>query len=270
MSYIERFLEKSASQPSPAYMLHGPPRSEKRRLAEKFAATLLHHENTKTHQDFIVLTAEEGKKQISVDQVRAMMRERLFLRPIQAPRLVAYLPHADQLNESGMNCLLKVLEEPPADAVFILVTEDLHRLPATVVSRCVVLRCDVPRHVNSPHAERGEEFALAVIRARTLGARLAHIERFAKECDASDDPQAAWRDALLDAMRFPCVTNARIVFGVALLTALRFVGGPLSPRIALEAAATRLGSSDLDTEARFLMPSHAPRIIPLLFGDLVY
>ena len=276
MNPIHRILEHSAGHPSPAYLFVGPPKSEKRALAEAFAAALLRHEHEqeqtqmRMHPDCIVLSAEEGKKQISVEQVRAM-RERLFSRPMQAPRLVAYLPHADQLNESGMNALLKVLEEPPAGAVCILVVEDMSRLPATVISRCVVLRCAAPPRGNSPSLlEQGEGFASTFIGARTLGARLAQIDRLSKACDAADDAQVVWRDALLDAMRFSCATSEGVVLGVALLAALRFVGGPVSPRLALEAAAIRLGESDLDEQARHLLPTHVPRTTPLLFGDLVY
>src|SRR6185369_10150232 len=96
----------------------------KRTIAEQFVRALLGRPIDdpywKAQADLVLLEPEEGKTQISVEQVRDA-RTRLSMRPMSAPRVVAYIPHADRLNESGTNALLKVLEEPPAGAVFVLV-----------------------------------------------------------------------------------------------------------------------------------------------------
>ncbi len=250
-----------------AHLFSGPPSSLKREKAMEFIAGLLgtgvgSRTSGVVHPDLIVLDAEEGKKQISIDQVREL-KERVFLKPAVAPRVVAYLPHADRLNESGMNALLKVLEEPPAGAIFVLVAEDVGRFPATLMSRVLhtPVRAERDAEASSPFVE---EFLLA----RTLGARLRIVDELAKNCDASEDPEGEWRRALRMNVKSDADAS-RVIFGIGLLQALRSVGSSISPRIMLEATAVRMSGAHLDEEARRLMPTHVPRTMPLLFGDLV-
>jgi DNA polymerase III subunit delta' len=67
------------------------------------------------------------------------------LRPFRGGRKIAMIEDADFLNEEGANCLLKTLEEPPADAVIILVgTSEQRQLP-TIRSRCRTIRFASPR-----------------------------------------------------------------------------------------------------------------------------
>src|SRR3989344_1928610 len=139
---IVRLLESWLADPVAAYLLGGPEHLGKRTIAERFVKLLLGRTiddpNWRAHPGLVLLAPEEGKTLVSVEQGRAA-RERLSMRPMVAKRLVAYIPFADRLNESGTNALLKVLEEPPAGAVFILVAEDVSRLPGTLKSRCVTL-----------------------------------------------------------------------------------------------------------------------------------
>lgn len=263
---LPKILEASTRHPAPAYLLYGPPNAGKRDAAHAFICQLLGIESLAAHPDLAILDADEGKKQISVERVREL-KERVSLRPAVAPRVVAYLPHADRLNESGSNALLKVLEEPPAGAVFVLVAEDPSRLPATVRSRVV----HVPfRGVASEEGETS--FAADLLDAKTLGAKLRVIDELAKRCESDDDAERAWRESLLASMGSSLLSRGApedVVFGVALIAALRFVGSPVSPRVALEAGAVRM-SANAEREAKNLMPTHAPRTLPLLFADLIY
>ena len=81
----------------------------------------------------------KAKRNISVDQVRAMQR-RLTTRPTLGDRRAVIFDAADDLEKGAYNALLKSLEEPPAGTVFLLVAHRPGRLPATVRSRCRVLR----------------------------------------------------------------------------------------------------------------------------------
>ncbi|BBC73131.1 DNA polymerase III subunit delta' [Altererythrobacter sp. B11] len=106
------------------------------------------------HPDVIVLenlpaTSEDEKKKeagkpfnlkrnISVDQVRAMQR-RLSTRPTMGDRRAIIIDPADDLEKSAANALLKSLEEPPAGTYFLLVTHRIGRLLPTIRSRCRVL-----------------------------------------------------------------------------------------------------------------------------------
>lgn len=76
---------------------------------------------------------------IKIDQVRELQRE-LVLRPIEAPLKACIIRDADRLNPSAGNALLKTLEEPPGNALMILLTTNLDSVLSTVRSRCQLLR----------------------------------------------------------------------------------------------------------------------------------
>lgn len=71
----------------------------------------------------------------SVDNVRRLIEEIQFL-PIRAKRKVYIIDEVHMLSTGAFNALLKTLEEPPKHALFILATTEVHRLPATILSRC--------------------------------------------------------------------------------------------------------------------------------------
>lgn len=80
---------------------------------------------------------------IRVDQVRALI-DVCQKRPQTATRKVMLLCPAEALNTNAANSLLKILEEPPADSLFLLVTHQRSRLPATILSRCVRMDFTAP------------------------------------------------------------------------------------------------------------------------------
>ncbi len=81
-----------------------------------------------------VVPPEEGRV-IGVDQIRALA-EFLQLRPHIGRLKIVIITPAEVLNINAANSLLKILEEPPADSLLMLVGSDMARLPATVRSRC--------------------------------------------------------------------------------------------------------------------------------------
>lgn len=72
---------------------------------------------------------------IARELLRQLQREIAYT-PVEAARKVALIYEAECMQPAGANSLLKVLEEPPGDAVFILVTAAPDRLLPTIVSRC--------------------------------------------------------------------------------------------------------------------------------------
>jgi DNA polymerase-3 subunit delta' len=72
---------------------------------------------------------------IKIDQVRELQRE-LSFRPFEAPRKACVIDTADRLNQAAGNALLKTLEEPPGNALIILVTANVGRMLPTILSRC--------------------------------------------------------------------------------------------------------------------------------------
>ncbi|MDR7531799.1 MAG: DNA polymerase III subunit gamma/tau [Armatimonadota bacterium] len=77
----------------------------------------------------------DGASNTSVDDIRDL-KEKIVLAPAQSRYKVYIIDEVHMLSTSAFNALLKTLEEPPAHAVFILVTTEPHRIPPTVLSRC--------------------------------------------------------------------------------------------------------------------------------------
>ncbi len=70
-----------------------------------------------------------------VDQVRALRDEAVYT-PAAVKKRVYIVDEVHMLSTAAFNALLKILEEPPAHLMFILATTELHKVPATIKSRC--------------------------------------------------------------------------------------------------------------------------------------
>ena len=142
-------LETARRGLSHAYILSGPAGSGKRTLAGLLAAALVcdrrggalpclscagcRKAEGGIHPD-IVRVGDDGKD-ISVAQVRAL-RADAYIRPNEAERKVYILENAQTMNASAQNAMLKLLEEGPAYAAFLLLTDNAAALLPTVRSRC--------------------------------------------------------------------------------------------------------------------------------------
>ncbi len=96
------------------------------------------------HPDIITVgrTADDkGRRRqvITVDQIRAVAADAVVL-PNEAPRKVYLIDEAETMNPAAQNAALKLLEEPPAGAVFLLCTVNAMLLLPTVRSRCALLK----------------------------------------------------------------------------------------------------------------------------------
>ena len=83
--------------------------------------------------DIIEIDAASNNK---VDEVREI-RERVKYLPVSGRYKVYIVDEVHMLTDSAFNALLKTLEEPPAHVIFILATTEAHKLPATILSRCM-------------------------------------------------------------------------------------------------------------------------------------
>ena len=70
-----------------------------------------------------------------VEQVRALRDEAIYS-PAYCSKRVYIVDEVHMLSTAAFNALLKILEEPPAHLMFILATTELHKVPATILSRC--------------------------------------------------------------------------------------------------------------------------------------
>lgn len=96
-----------------------------------------------SHSDFRYLTPAEDKKQIAVDDVRAMV-EFAFGSSMQSGRKVVLIEPVEALNRNSANALLKTLEEPSKNSVLILVAERQDAVLPTIRSRCQLLSVATP------------------------------------------------------------------------------------------------------------------------------
>jgi len=85
------------------------------------------------HPDLHTLEADGAF--IKIDQIRDLQKE-LSYRPFEAPKKACIIDGAERLNLSSGNALLKTLEEPPGDALMILLTPQPAAVLQTILSRC--------------------------------------------------------------------------------------------------------------------------------------
>jgi DNA polymerase-3 subunit gamma/tau len=88
--------------------------------------------NSGTFLDLIEIDAASNT---SVEDVRDL-RDKINFSPNQGRYKVYIIDEVHMLSTAAFNALLKTLEEPPPHAIFVLATTEVHRIPATVLSRC--------------------------------------------------------------------------------------------------------------------------------------
>jgi DNA polymerase III subunit delta' len=150
----------TAGQLPHALLLTGPAGIGKNQFADLFTRSVLCRQpqmhgiacgecrtclltRAETHPDVHWVTPPEEGKVIGVDQVREITHY-LSLKSQYGGYKLAIISPADRLNINASNSLLKTLEEPPADTILILITEQPAGLPATVRSRCQKITITTP------------------------------------------------------------------------------------------------------------------------------
>ncbi|MGI9048063.1 MAG: ATP-binding protein [Rubrobacteraceae bacterium] len=143
---ILRLLEKGlrTDSSSHAYLFHGPAGVGKRTVARRFGATLVsggdsdaeRRANRGMHPDLVEVEPEGAFT--TIGQVRDVLRQ-VASRPFEGACRVFVL-EADTLNVQAANALLKSLEEPEGEAIFILLAASLESVLPTVASRTRVMR----------------------------------------------------------------------------------------------------------------------------------
>jgi len=77
----------------------------------------------------------DGASNRGIDEVRAL-KEGIQYKPLYSRYKVIIIDEFHMLTKEAFNALLKTLEEPPPNTIFILATTELHKVPSTIVSRC--------------------------------------------------------------------------------------------------------------------------------------
>lgn len=104
--------------------------------------------NIPEHADLRWLRPPEDKHTIGIEQIRDLVGD-LSLTSFLGGGKVAVIEPANAMTANAANSLLKTLEEPPGDALLVLVADKLGRLPATIFSRCQRISIPVPPQSDS-------------------------------------------------------------------------------------------------------------------------
>lgn len=110
------------------------------------------------HVDLQILAPAKNKTTVTIEQTRAM-QQLAALRSYEGGRQVVIIQQADLLQKAAANSLLKVLEEPPADLVFLLTAQNGESLLPTIVSRCAIVKLEAGTETQSQEiAQQAADF----------------------------------------------------------------------------------------------------------------
>lgn len=145
------------AEPSHAFLFNGPRGVGKRRAAAAFAAALLTLDPPQSgerndeaitgrvlreaHPD-LTWVRPSGAHEMRVDDVKEQVIQGATRTPFEAARRVFVIEGADLMNPEVANRLLKTIEEPAPFSHFILITDAINGVLATIVSRCQAVRFD--------------------------------------------------------------------------------------------------------------------------------
>ncbi len=108
-------------------------------------ACILLRENN--HPDYFVLCGDENEErrvaQIKVEQIRGLITFANRSQHISTHKVIV-LPRMSELNLNSANALLKILEEPPSNCIFILQADNLNQVLPTIKSRCFKYQLSLP------------------------------------------------------------------------------------------------------------------------------
>ena len=110
-------------------------------LSDKYQSSNL--SELENHPDFHTLKILPDKKLIGISQIHEL-RSKLYESAFLGKNKVIIIPHLEKISLDGLNSLLKILEEPPKNTYFFLVSDFLNQVPMTIQSRCFDIKINLP------------------------------------------------------------------------------------------------------------------------------
>ena len=141
-----------------AYLISGRKGAGKSLLANRLATQVLCHSiedilcgechscklsDLENHPDFHTLKILPEKKLIGINQIHEL-RNKLYESAFLGKNKAIILPHLEKISLDGLNAFLKILEEPPENTYFFLVSDFLKQVPMTIQSRCFDIKVNLP------------------------------------------------------------------------------------------------------------------------------
>jgi DNA polymerase-3 subunit delta' len=191
VSFLEASLKNGRI--ANAYIFCGPRGVGKFLAAVNFAKAIV-GTDMERHPDIFILKPEKEGANIKIDAVRELIKD-IYLKPFQAQKKVCIIDEAQQMKHEAANALLKTLEEPPANSVLILVTDDLNALFSTIVSRSQVVRFYPLKSREIKDIlinEHGLDGTKAHVLSRLSGGRLGEAVKY------KDDDMFQRRNSIID------------------------------------------------------------------------
>ncbi len=239
-----------------AYAFVGPAGAGRMSTALAFAAELL-GSLSRQHPDLHVIvptppeTNSRGARAIRIGAIRELERQ-ASLRPVMARRKVFVLDEAERMTGEAPQAFLKTLEEPPAATVIILILPRARAVPATVLSRCQIVRF-------APRDDAGAATARAQARELLAEVRAQGVDALFRRTDRLERDKA---EALVDAYWLFC---RDLLLAKSEAPAALFIDGDHATELAREAEGWTvdqiLAAVDLCRQAReALLRNVAPRL----------
>jgi DNA polymerase-3 subunit delta' len=162
------------------------------------------------HADIHLIEPLKDKRDISIDQLRELQRD-LSLRPYEAPRKACIIEPAERMSINAANSLLKTLEEPPGNALIILLTENAGMLLPTIRSRCQLIRFAPlsPEHVAALLEQGGIDAGIATLLAPMAGGSMQ------RALELDNESLATRREAVLSRVEQMNIRQIATVFDAA-------------------------------------------------------
>lgn len=173
-----------------------------------------------------------GQNSIKIEEVRELGRA-ISLKPYSKPPKVAIIQEAEKLTFEAQSALLKILEEPPGETIFLLTTTEESNLLPTIVSRCqkIYLKIETEFVLDVEELNEAKCFAQTII-SSSLGQRLKLVEKITTREEAvifCQKQLVFWHEAL---KQKPTIGRAKVLREIQ--KTLKYLSANVNPKLAIE------------------------------------